>query len=221
MPAPVTHIVLALAILPMLPDKKRDKFLIGTSFPDIRYLGVLAREQTHIKNPSWHSVQQEPSAFKAGMEFHALVDHVHDQYMAEQKVYEYILAPSRFKSYVLKLYEDMILYEYCDDWSNIVVCFDTILDDELAFYVEKSSVETWHKMLQWYFCDRPTMLRVVTLLTGRGFALPDVAKDIFEKAIQGLGDKKVREIVSAFYEQFPVLLSEAEQSQVCRQHEIE
>ena len=89
MPAPVTHILLALSILPLLPGKDAQEFLLGTSFPDIRYLGVIDRKKTHDPKPSWQKVMQEKSSFKAGMEFHALADKIHDKYMSSHEYMSY------------------------------------------------------------------------------------------------------------------------------------
>jgi len=207
MPAPVTHIVLALSILPMLPDKNKEEFLIGTSFPDIRYLGTLTREQTHMSDPTWSSIIKESSSFKAGIEFHALVDRIHDEYMSKHNAYNYIAAPDRLKSYILKFYEDMLLYEYCTIWPEIINSFDIIVQDELIFPHDKRSVKKWHNILQLYFSDRPDIIRLTTLLFGVGLAVPDMIKDIFQKAVWGKGCSKLQGLIQSFYTEFPKLLS--------------
>ncbi|HPR92239.1 MAG TPA: hypothetical protein PLR64_03240, partial [Candidatus Dojkabacteria bacterium] len=49
MAAPITHIVLSEKVLKkFFPRTEKKKFLIGTSLPDIRYLGVVDRNATHF-----------------------------------------------------------------------------------------------------------------------------------------------------------------------------
>ena len=80
MAGPIGHIVLALSLLNgPLADKDRAAFMLGTTFPDIRYLGVIERGKTHNNHATWQNVQTESSSFKAGMDFHALVDRGREQ----------------------------------------------------------------------------------------------------------------------------------------------
>lgn len=74
MPGPVTHIVLADKLFDRyFSGKDRRAFYVGTLFPDIRYLGVIGREQTHLPVAGIAEVA-ENRAFRAGMLFHALTD---------------------------------------------------------------------------------------------------------------------------------------------------
>lgn len=206
MPAPVTHIVLALSILPLLPDKKEDEFLIGTSFPDIRYTGVLTRKQTHHPRPTWNSIVNQRSSFEAGMEFHALVDQIHDRYMTNQRAYDCISGSSRFKPYILKFYEDMILYEYCDCWNKIVGYFEAPAKNESNFSIKNRDVTIWHSLLRWYLGDRPDIMRITTLLVGRGFALPGLFKELLKKVSQKSSPSTLHNIILTFYQEFTNLL---------------
>ena len=137
MPAPVMHIVLSLLILPYLPDKDPKEFILGTSFPDIRYLGVIDRRKTHNPCPSWDHVVKEKSSFKAGMEFHALVDVMHDNYMASNKVYSLLPSECQDSPHYLKFFEDMLVYTKVSRWNEIAGYFDTVLNEELALLAIK------------------------------------------------------------------------------------
>lgn len=63
MAAPIAHIFCALALLQQGKIKVADKqsFILGTSFPDIRYLEVIKRDQTHEKNVNWNDVINAPT----------------------------------------------------------------------------------------------------------------------------------------------------------------
>ena len=51
MAAPIAHIFCALFLLNnnIIDVDNIQEFIIGTSFPDIRYLGVIERDTTHVK----------------------------------------------------------------------------------------------------------------------------------------------------------------------------
>lgn len=87
MAAPITHIILADKIFNRyFADKDKRDFYVGTSFPDIRYMGIIKREKTHFIDLDIKTLQQLPS-FEAGMKFHSLVDIVRENYMRSRGVY--------------------------------------------------------------------------------------------------------------------------------------
>src|SRR3989344_5759752 len=87
MAAPITHIVLADKVFDeYFPNLSKDKFLVGTSFPDIRYLRVIKREQTHPKNITLSDIKSVES-FNGGLLFHILIDRVRENYMQENDIY--------------------------------------------------------------------------------------------------------------------------------------
>jgi hypothetical protein len=164
MPAPVTHIILALSILPLLPGKNFKEFILGVSFPDIRYLGVIERSKTHDAAPSWQKVIDEKSSFKAGIEFHALVDKMHEKYMATHKVYAMLPMVCLGVSKYLKFFEDMLLYNQCTIWPQIASFFDTISDDAHFFITEDSTIELWQNSIMYYISEKPTPESIAQVL---------------------------------------------------------
>jgi len=165
MPAPILHIALSLLILPFLPGKNPREFIIGASFPDIRYLGVIERCVSHKAHPSWHSIEKEPSSFKAGMEFHALVDVMHDEYMAKHNVYGLLPMECRRPNY-LKFFEDMLIYHTIENtmWRTIARYFDGILKEELALVKNIDAIKIWHNNIQQYIRIPPTKHSIKNLL---------------------------------------------------------
>lgn len=157
MAGPVTHIVLALQALALMPDKNPQEFIIGTSFPDIRYLGVISREQTHFNNSpiSFDEVKREQDSFKAGMMFHVLVDQVREQEVIKQGLYG-MIPRSTYAGSVLKLNEDILLHKYLQDLPLICSYFDTVLDQERAFGVDQQYLRAWHRMIQ-QFLRNPSL----------------------------------------------------------------
>src|SRR5581483_3187092 len=132
MAAPITHIMLALQILSLLPTHFDYKeFLVGTSFPDIRYAAKLDRKLTHIEPVSWTDVLQAETAFHAGMLFHNLVDILRVKYF-ESHFYNRIDAQKYSPSFIkffplaMKKAEDEILYSLANDWHEIISFFDSV-----------------------------------------------------------------------------------------------
>ncbi|OGB84717.1 hypothetical protein A3F66_06935 [candidate division TM6 bacterium RIFCSPHIGHO2_12_FULL_32_22] len=151
MAAPLAHILLAVQILQTMPDKDEKAFIIGTSFPDIRYLGCISRDKTHIKNVTLDDIKKEKSSFKAGMMFHALVDEVREKYMNEHEIYK-IFPRSKLGDAALKFNEDLLLFPQLNDLDKYAYYFDSILFEELEF-IKSEYVKTWHKALKKYLLN--------------------------------------------------------------------
>jgi len=165
MPAPIMHIALSLLILPFLPDKSPREFIVGASFPDIRYLGVIERSVSHKANPSWQHIKKEQSSFKAGMEFHALVDIMHDEYMSKHHVYKLLPAECRRPNY-LKFFEDLLVYPKLEkaQWEMIAGYFNGVLQQELALVNNVRAIKIWHNHIQQYILTAPSQDSVKKLL---------------------------------------------------------
>lgn len=160
MAGPVTHIIFALQILHLLPPSiDPQAFIVGTSFPDIRYLAHLTREQTHIEPISWQNVINEPSSFRAGMLFHNLVDeirmeHFEPDFYDRKKINEYTPLYIKLFPLILKTAEDAFLYTKTNHWKKIATYFDTVYQEELDFNVSEDILRTWHNMIQTYIANK-------------------------------------------------------------------
>jgi len=216
MASPIMHVVLALKILFLLPsalDKK--EFIIGTSFPDIRYLAHLSREETHIEPVSWSDITTCSSSFKAGMLFHNLVDilriiHFEPHFYQRQKPWMYSTSHIRLFPLVMKMAEDHALYDTVHEWNEIIGYFDTILEEEKALCPDLDILQKWHRLLQNYFRERPSAESVDQFLRGVGGInlYTDRANfnsiHVFENLVS---DIQFIEKIQEFYELFETLLS--------------
>lgn len=157
MAGPITHVVFALIALngPLKHFDKKE-FIIGTSFPDIRYLGVIERNKTHKLNATLNDVLQAASAFKAGILFHSLVDRLRQTFMAKEKIYE-MLPPSPYITQCFKFYEDMQLYEKISNWNEIAQYFNSLLPEQKKFNIEEKHLKQWHIYLKAYLLKKPTV----------------------------------------------------------------
>lgn len=155
MAAPITHILFAIEM-----DENISKdFILGTSFPDIRYLGVIDRDATHgytLDNLT------DTSSFISGMAFHQYVDIQREEYWKAQKVHTQ-LPDSPYITHALKFLEDIVLYEYYKDWSILSTVFDQVIEDERAFQISDTDIYAWHQIIKEYIVGGPSLDNIIRL----------------------------------------------------------
>ncbi len=156
MAAPIAHIFCALIFLtsPDCPIKDKKAFVVGTSFPDIRYVGHLKREQTHWLDLTIEDIKKEKNPFIAGMKFHSWIDETRERFVEKHNLYD-CFTSSAIKTTVLKFFEDTQLHEKVD-WSEVIPYFDDIQKEEISFGITIDTINRWHKTLQEYFSQEPT-----------------------------------------------------------------
>lgn len=223
----IGHIVLALSMLNgPLADKDRTEFILGTSFPDIRYLGVIERDKTHNNGATWATVQAEKSSFKAGIDFHAVVDRVRERYLTQHGVYKILPQHPRI-GLLLKLFEDNLLRLQVDNWNEIAHLFDNLPNQDKTLGVPEPAVKRWYQFIQ-ACCQRdPSSLKDQALLYGLArikfvptgvkrlllallkrvpLPLPGIgqASQIMEQMKQ---NQKLKQIVLDFYKNFQLIIT--------------
>lgn len=182
MAAPIAHIFCALSLLSSnaIDIDNITDFIVGTSFPDIRYLGVIEREATHAHNVTWNDVTNAPTSFEKGRLLHCLLDEVREAFVVKHNLYEFI-PDSPFPTQILKLYEDIILYEMIKNWADISTCFDTILPEECAYGIKNNDIKTWHKLLKRYFAQQPDTNQILLFLQQRAALAVQKETNLFKK----------------------------------------
>jgi hypothetical protein len=202
MAAPITHIVLAKKVFnKYFSDKNLHEFLVGTSFPDIRYLRVIDREKTHPLTTDIRDCMNA-SSFESGFHFHVLVDLIRENHMKQNNVYE-LLPESKYITQALKFYEDQVLYDKEHDWNNTITFFDSIILEEYAFGIPEQSLQKWHQLLKNYFSKQSEQARL------EGFAKEiwlngDALTEIITIVEHAKSNQKVIGIINNFYNTFEV-----------------
>jgi len=163
MAAPIGHIYLALKILTgPLNGVDEQAFMIGTSFPDIRYPAGLSRKATHANSVLFSDILNESDPFKQGMLFHALVDQEHAKFVAKNKINS-LLPNIPLSLNILKGVEDIILLEQIP-YRPFIRYFDNILEQEIKIVHDEKIIRAWHTALQNYFFYGPTPQTIKPLL---------------------------------------------------------
>jgi len=204
MPWPATHILIAEKIF----DKHfyhldRRAFLIGTSFPDIRYPAHVDRDRTHPVLKTIREMQAQ-TPFTAGMSFHSFVDHLWNQTMRANHVQLFSELPhDRAMIHAMKVLQDRFLYEKSGNWDQISHLFQAILTEERAFGIGVEILQQWHAMLAHYL-SKPPELSDLEMLK---FSLSDALVDKICQNYETYGDNQTLYRVSVrFYEQFDDLI---------------
>jgi hypothetical protein len=200
----VGHVVYAARLLTFLGDKVQDpSYWIGTLFPDIRHLGVITRQRTHLTDVTLQSLVGK-NDFHTGMRVHAWVDATREQYLRDQNVKE-TLPWHPFVPHALKLVEDEILYDTFDDWNLIHRVLNTVHDEELHYVHSKEHIQQWHTTLQAYLREKPTDKTRKELALGIG--LSENSADELNNVTQTLkSDKKTITLLHNFLEHLERLL---------------
>lgn len=163
MPWPAAHILIAEEFLDTSHScLDRKKFIIGTSFPDIRYPAKLERGQTHFGQPTIHKILSE-DAFKAGMLFHSLVDSLWNIEFHHQAYFKTHLPHNPAMMHTLKILQDIYVYDRLKKWGQISGYFKETIPEEDQFGAPKSMVKRWHQVMSNYL-EKPPNFEDINML---------------------------------------------------------
>ena len=182
----------------------REAFIVGTVFPDIRYLKVIERDKTHFKGLSFQDILDEQDSFTAGLKYHSLVDDVREKYMVEKGIYA-LIPPSKFITQALKIYEDEVLYSNVSDWNQVVAYLDAVLPEETKMVEHVNKIKAWHFLMKEYFKYAPTDSSRRNFIISVGFS-EEIANEINEVIEKMRQIPEVREIILNLYEKWDLLI---------------
>jgi len=143
--------------------------MIGTEFPDIRYITSLPRELTHPPVADLEEVLASETPFVMGMKLHVWLDELRESLIAPEVYAAVIPHAEGFAPTLLKFIEDEMLADFYDGriWSS---CFDRILPEELSFTTEERILK-WHNRIQWTLAARPSWLLWAQSYRGPAFGV--------------------------------------------------
>ena len=212
----VTHFYLADRYLAHKPknytEAERRSFMLGTLFPDIRYLAKIAREKTHEKNVTLEDVQQAASPFSAGMKFHSFVDLERIRLVREWKSLDVLLGEVKeHRIAFLKLLEDEILFDQTH-FGDIAALFAQVLPEELASGIPPATVERWHHLLMGACMHKPSVLVARAASGGASaFGIPSAILQVWGRQLPLEASKQimkdyVRKLTNEFQQMFQTFL---------------
>ena len=196
MASQIAHVVYGRKIFSRHPGLDWPEFLIGTLFPDIRYIAKIDRSTLHEVNTSEEKLPKDDS-FKAGIYAHWLVDEKREKFISEKGVYN-LLPKEQYTAASLKLVEDELLYDSIKDWGEIISALDIYPKEEEGFGIGRETLENWHGLLKKYFSQRPNLDTWREMILTLGFD-----KQIWEGILKQTGiikaNKEAVGIIKATY----------------------
>lgn len=171
MASQITHVIYGQVMLDRFLEKGkrvnlRDYF-IGTLFPDIRFLGTISREKTHVTPPSLHDLPTITSSFRKGFYVHLLTDLERERVLESLGFYKLFPIDQNVQR-ASKLLEDVLIWSSRRNWQEIVDYLDGVLKEELEF-TDAETVQRWHQLLASYFQKKPSIDSAISLAESLGF----------------------------------------------------
>lgn len=200
--APVTHADLAYFWSDACGTSYRPgqlrSFVLGTLYPDIRFLFDFPRESTHPTDVSLNGILHEKSPFVAGARFHAWVDDLRESYMAmpndegvinkEGKVISrkkflegQLDIPARNRGAFLKYVEDEIYFPL-RNWSQVAQDMENLAQVGHGSE-EQNAIRIWYRLIKGQFENPPSEFFRQLAEENKGYLglVPSQLKDWAEK----------------------------------------
>ena len=179
---------------------------MGTLLPDIRYLEVCLRENTHYEQMTLNEAVEDKSPFTAGVKFHSWVDLEREAFAEKAKIYDVIAEykidhPDAF----LKFLEDEILFPEVVSYS-----IPSPQPEELQFGICKKDVFAWHLTLSLFLSFKPSTVLWGLEMGGVGFGniQPEVIKQWNKVFKEAVADERVVAYVELLKNHFSLKLQE-------------
>ena len=208
MPWPATHILIVEKVFTRyFSHLDRKEFILGTSFPDIRYPADIDRDLTHFNGISLSKIVAQP-AFKAGLYFHSFVDEIWNTFIRAHETRLFPEIPhDRAMFHTMKILQDRYLFDRLDDWQAIVNYFDSVLPIESQFTASQEMVQRWHTVLARYLSKPPDIGDLAML---RLSLSAELVKKIAVYYRHYQDNQTLKDVMTAFYEQAESLIETAQ-----------
>jgi hypothetical protein len=146
------------------------EIIIGTEFPDIRYISSLKREETHFNITDIKEVWNCLTPFELGMRLHSWLDNVRESFISKTVYDEVSLFSHNFSATLLKFIEEEGLSDIYDGskWGYL---FEEPLPQEV-YLVNEDTVLRWHNILYYSLWLRPSCLLFVQSYRSPAFGIP-------------------------------------------------
>ena len=204
MAAPATHIILAKLIKEKyFPEIDEKAYFVGTSFADIRYIANIDRNSTHFYNIHQISDISESSPFMIGLKVHSFVDEKRHKFMTDNGLFD-IIKNDKLSNQIMKVYEDMNLYDQISDWTPFTNFFDALLPNEKEFNIPSEIIERWHRIIKFCISQKPNEEMAVKFL---GSKLQEENDQQIKDLLNMLkGNTKIEKLIADFYQNFKEII---------------
>jgi lipopolysaccharide export LptBFGC system permease protein LptF len=208
---PITHAYLAekwIHYRERFDVEESGTFMRGTLFPDIRYLGVISRNETHLKNVSLKDLVQDKNLFSKGKKLHSFIDEEREKMVVQWNIYEKLknIPGQKYISTFLKLLEDEILFSK-SNWANVKKSLKIVDNHEKSSKISIENLVKWHQLLGKSFSVSPS--KNLELLSKRDkylFNIPPKVVRRWNKILPKLAkDPEIQDYVSNLITHFDIV----------------
>jgi len=196
MASQISHIVYARKYLDKYPSDKinEDEFILGTVFPDIRYISKnIKRSDTHFAFSPIDLNFSGLTSFQAGWEFHLYCDIKREEILNKYNFYS-IGGAADFAAISSKLLEDKIIYNQYGNWEKLVEFFKNPPEIDTGINISQGTFKFWYAILAEYISQKPGSQSTKKLALHLP-ALADKADDIVRSINELEKNKKVVNIL--------------------------
>lgn len=203
------HVVIAEKWLETFEDYNEEQkraFILGTLFPDIRYLAQLPRQATHDRGLTIEEIRKIESPFIKGMKVHSYVDEARVGFLRNKEILKLMKGIPGDKILLLKMLEDEILFSMREKEKNRTLCryLEIIENEELSFGVPLETVSDWHCQHIGYFSLGPRQFFSKLLCKGKKYgAIPEsdlrASLEVFERLAE---DEAMKNYIFCILEEF-------------------
>lgn len=201
MAAPLTHLILADKIYQKhFVGRNRELYLLGTSFPDIRYLGTIDRSKTHFLVSSIEDCIDEDD-FICGMKIHSLVDIYRNQFMEANGIQgELLPTPNMVRG--LKIFEDMVGFELYLNENHLFSFFNTVLPKTAQKILPDDAILLrWYGLLSMYCNQKPSVRSQMNFLQAI-VVDPKKQSEILDAIEKYKQNSKLKALIEEFFKEF-------------------
>lgn len=212
---PFLHIYLANAWMTACQkydSQEAQLFILGTLFPDIRYMAYIPRVTTHILGIRLDELLFMNDPFLAGMYFHSFVDIFRANFIQKKGISTLLdTIPTQHKEMFLKLVEDDIVYAM-DLWDSALDALKYFPQSEREQaqlrHISYTTLKQWHDTLYTLFTVRPSVFLAHRTYENKGYFIlsPDLIKTWNTFFKRYTKNKTIRsyvyDLLAAFYQAF-------------------
>lgn len=196
MASQISHIIYAQKYLEKhpLPNGDKDIFILGSAFPDIRYIDEdLKRKDTHMAFNPVDLNFEGLTPFQAGWKFHIYCDMKREEILNKYKFYD-IPETANHANAPSKLVEDCLLYERNNNWEKTCSYFNNTQFFSRDLPLEKEVFQLWYAILGKYIEQSPEE-RTIRIFINKLLRSGEKTKSIMDSFAKLRQDDKVKKIL--------------------------
>jgi len=150
-------------------ESQKRAFMLGTLFPDIRYMANIPREKTHSRGVTIEELINTENPFIKGVKLLSFVDENRASFLRKHSIFNMLKNFPEDSHLSLKLLEDEILYSMRKESASLYICefLQHIEKEELSYNASIETIKKWHEHIREILSQKPSDLYDDLIISGR------------------------------------------------------